>query len=365
MYFDLTDEQSMLRDSLDSMLRDCLGDTRVMTAYDGNGALDRSLWTQLVQLGLPAIMVSAERGGAGLDLLTLAVAQQTLAYRGAAAPVSANALAAWLVDSRGSEEQRARWLAPLLQGEVIAAFAFDEGADEWLPARWTLEVDGAGRVAGRKNSVEWAHEAGLLIVGLAGCKLGLVDAKGPGISLVPQDTLDRTRPLFELTFDGAAIEALDAGPEATALLVDALLAILASDAFGAGKRALDMAVDYAKVRQQFGRTIGSFQGLKFQLATMASEIEPCQALTWYAAHAWDSIPEDRSRAVAIAKAHVTDVAVKTARAAVEAHGGIGYTWEYPLHVWLKRAMHDRATLGVPLLHRERAAELAGWRGNGA
>jgi alkylation response protein AidB-like acyl-CoA dehydrogenase len=145
-----------------------------------------------------------------------------------------------------------------------------------------------------------------------------------------------------------------------ARVVDASLVLLAAEAYGAAARAYEMAVEYAKNRTQFDRVIGRFQALKHQLANMAVDVEPCRSLCWYAAHAWDSLPEDRSRAAAMAKAHVTEIAVKTARAALEAHGGIGYTWEYPLHLYLKRAMYARNALGAPALHRERIAALSAW-----
>src|SRR5690606_31711344 len=116
----------------------------------------------------------------------------------------------------------------------------------------------------------------------------------------------------------------------------------------------------AKTRKQFDKLIGSFQGLKYQIANAATEHEPCRNLFWYAAHCFDAIPADSERFAALAKAHVTDVAVRVARMAVEAHGGIGFTWEYPLHYFLKRAMFDRSYLGLPAAHRERAARLAGW-----
>ena len=198
-----------------------------------------------------------------------------------------------------------------------------------------------------------------MIVGLAEGKLGLVETGAAGVKIRTIDSLDRTRPIAEALFEEATCEALG-GAQIADRLVDALLVLLSADACGAGRRAYTMAVEYAQTRTQFGQLIGSFQALKHQLANMAIDIEPCRPLYWYAAHAWDTLPDKRSRAAANAKAHVTEVAVKTARAAVEAHGGIGYTWEYPLHIYLKRAMYARTAMGLPTLHRERMAELAGW-----
>ena len=141
---------------------------------------------------------------------------------------------------------------------------------------------------------------------------------------------------------------------------DAALVLLAADAFGGATRLVEMSVEYAKTREQFGVTIGHFQALKHQLANMAVDVEPARGLYWYAAHAQDHVPDQAERSAAIAKAHITDRYLQVARDAVEAHGGIGFTWECDVQIWFKRAMFDRAYLGSPALHRERSAQLAGW-----
>jgi alkylation response protein AidB-like acyl-CoA dehydrogenase len=113
-------------------------------------------------------------------------------------------------------------------------------------------------------------------------------------------------------------------------------------------------------RKQFGQPLAQFQAVKHQLANLVTDTEPCRGLWWFAAHAFDHRPEEASRAAALAKAHVTDVAMDVARAAFELHGGIGFTWECDLQLWFKRALFDRAFLGTPDLHRDRSAGLAGW-----
>ena len=135
---------------------------------------------------------------------------------------------------------------------------------------------------------------------------------------------------------------------------------LAADAFGGADKLVATSVAYAKNREQFGVIIGSFQGLKHQLAEMAIEIEPSRALYWYAAHAQDHAPEEASRIASIAKSHLSERYSQVARDATEVHGGIGYTWEGDTQIWFKRAMFDRVMLGTPRLHKNRAADLAGW-----
>ncbi len=121
-----------------------------------------------------------------------------------------------------------------------------------------------------------------------------------------------------------------------------------------------MAVEYANTRQQFGVTIGHFQAIKHQLANMAIQVDPVRYLVWYAAHAFDHVQSESERSAALTKAHATSVFMQTARDTVEAHGGIGFTWECDVQILFKRAMFDRAFLGAPAVHRERAAALAGW-----
>jgi alkylation response protein AidB-like acyl-CoA dehydrogenase len=121
-----------------------------------------------------------------------------------------------------------------------------------------------------------------------------------------------------------------------------------------------MTAEYAKVRQQFGAPIAQFQAVKHQLADMATQVEPARGLFWYAAHAWDHIPAEAPRAAAIAKAHITARASEVARAAVELHGGLGFTWECDVQLWFKRAMFDRTWGGTPEHHRARVAALGDW-----
>jgi alkylation response protein AidB-like acyl-CoA dehydrogenase len=141
---------------------------------------------------------------------------------------------------------------------------------------------------------------------------------------------------------------------------DAALTLLAADAFGAAWKLLRMTLEYVGTREQFGTALAQFQGVKHQLANAATDLEPTRGLLWYAAHAVDHLPDRATHAAAQVKAHITDRAVDTARIAVELHGGIGYTWESDVQIWFKRILFDRAFLGAPEIHRERAAAHASW-----
>jgi alkylation response protein AidB-like acyl-CoA dehydrogenase len=354
MHFDLTDEQKALGETLEAFFAERFGGAEGVQAI-ASTKLDSSLWDEIAGLGLGGIMVPVEAGGLDMGLLTLAVVAETLGRYAVPAPVATNALAAGLIAEAGGPEQRAHWLGRLVAGDVIAAFALAEDGG-WLPENWRSN----GHLPVTKLFVERGDEAELFIVGCEGGRLGLVERKNGRIAATPVDTLDRTRPLFEVRFEAEAVEPLSDDPDIAKRATDALLILHAADALGAASAAQARAVDYAKERKQFGRLIGSFQALKHQLADISVELEPARPLCWYAAHAWDTGREDAHRVAALTKAHLGEISVNCARAALEAHGGIGYTWEYPIHLYLKRAMHDRTALGTPNLHRERAAALAGW-----
>lgn len=332
MRFDLTDEQKAMRETLEAFFAERFGGAQCVDAI-ADTALDRELWREISELGLGGILVPAEAGGLDMGLLTLAVVAETLGRYAVPAPVPHNGLVAWLIAQAGSPAQRERWLEPLMSGQAIATIAL---AGETL--------------------VERADCADLVIVGDDEGRLALVT----DFTASAVDTLDRTRPLFSIEYRADHGQPVAADLSLVERLGDALLIVHAADALGAACAAQARAIGYARERRQFGRLIGSFQALKHQLADISVELEPARPLCWYAAHAWDSGRPDARRAAALAKAHLGEIAVNCARAAVEAHGGIGYTWDYPVHLFLKRAMHDRTIHGTPNLHRERAAALAGW-----
>ena len=356
MDFDLSAEQKILRDSLSGLLADMVDPARLVQmdaaqVDDLRAKIDAALF----DMGLAGILVDEAAGGLGMGLLTLAVVAEELGRHAAPSGIVRNALAAWTLCQAGEPAQKERWLPGLLDGRLRAAFAV-QSAGGWSSDCWSAPAsDGLLR----RRNVEGAQDAHVLIVGLEGPRLGIA----PGEAVVFDDRrapLDATRPVTDITVPILSVDPLLASDSIVGRLRDAQLTLLAADAYGAGQRAFDMSVEYAKTRSQFDRLIGSFQGLKHQLANLAVEIHPARYLAWYAAHAWDTARRDAEHACALAKAHVPDVAVRTARATVEAHGGIGYTWEYPLHLYLKRAMFDRVAWGGVDEHRARAASLAEW-----
>jgi alkylation response protein AidB-like acyl-CoA dehydrogenase len=358
MSFCLSDDQEQLFEAIECFSVEQCDDGVRRRAFEGQGH-DPGFWQGLGELGVLGLGVAEQHGGMGLGLLELALAAEALGYAGAPGPFLGHALAALTIDIAGSETQKAKWLPRLAAGEVIGSIALGEPGSRWSPADWQACFEN-GRISGTKTRVLDPGAAGLLVVGLAEGELALVARPAAGVQVTELDVTDRTRRLCDIVFSEAPAERLTESPGAIDRVIDAGLVLLAADAFGGGRRVLDMSVAYACMREQFGMPIGRFQALKHQLAQIALDIEPLRGLYWYAAHAWDQLPEERSRMAAMAKAHACDRFTAAARAAVEAHGGIGYTWEHDIQIWLKRAIFDHAWLGTPATHRSRAAVLAGW-----
>lgn len=359
MDFDLSDEQRMLQQTVDQFMKDSCPPARLRELFDHETGFDPKLWQGLSELGVAGIHLPAEYGGSELSVLDLAVVAETLGNHAAPVPFFSHALAGLAIALAGSAEQKKKWLPALASGEKIGTIAFAEAGGGWLSDDWKLAASGA--LTGEKERVEAAEQADLFVVGLAGGKLGVVERSARGLEIQRIESADRTRRLGRVSFAGAPVELLAASsPEAARRVCDVGLVLLAADAFGGSDRLVATSVAYAKNRQQFGVTIGSFQALKHQLAEMAIEIEPSRALYWYAAHAQDNVPVEASRIASVAKSHLCDRYSQVARDATEVHGGIGFTWEGDTQIWFKRAMFDRVMLGTPRQHRDRAAKLAGW-----
>lgn len=351
MRFHLSDEQVAIQDAVRGVLAETWPVERLHAFAEGDADTDPESWEALMALGLGGLLLDEAEGGAGLSLLDAALVCEMAGAAAAPGAIAAQMLTALAVARSGNAEAKTH-LAVLAAGEKIAAVAL--GGD-WLPGSWN-----ATPASGKVRFVASARSARLVLLGTQGGGLALVEA-GDGVTVEAMRSTDRSRPLSSVTFDGARAHTLfEPGDPFVATLVDALLVLTAADALGGAQHCLDQAVEYAKGREQFGQPIARFQALKHQLAHVALDVEPARALVWYAGYAWDAALPDAPRAAAMAKAHLCDAYVRTTRAAIAAHGGIGYTWEYGLNYWFRRAVADRALYGSPVVHRARAADLAGW-----
>jgi alkylation response protein AidB-like acyl-CoA dehydrogenase len=356
MDFSLSEEQELLQETVRGFVAKECPSQKVRAIFDGERQEVPALWKGLAEMGIAGLVIPETHGGAGLELLELALVAEELGRGATPVPFLGHALATLALVHGGSTAQQAKWLPRLARGETRASVALGEDDGRWLPERWSATQSG-GRLRGTKRCVPEAEGAELFVVGCRGGGLALVEA-GAGVRVAAEPTLDRGRPLATLVLERAAAEPLATGGAES--LCDAASVLLAADAFGAAHQLVRMTVAYLMTRQQFGQPLAQFQAVKHQLANMALEIDPTRGLWWYAAHAFDHAREAAPRAAALAKAHITDRAQQVARDAVEAHGGIGFTWESDVHIWFKRVMFDRLWLGLPELHRERLARIEGW-----
>jgi alkylation response protein AidB-like acyl-CoA dehydrogenase len=371
--FGLSEEQEALaRAAREFLARECPPALVRETAKTADG-IPRELFQRMAELGWMRLLVPEADGGLGLGALELALVCEELGRAAAPGPFVPTQLVIAALVRAGSARQRRTWLPALRDGDRFAALAYLEGSDRHDADGITLRARRAGggwRLDGTKLFVCGIPGADIILVaartGRAGVSLFLVDAASRGVQIRPDDTIDLTHRVGELRLRDVAVPA-DAllgrdgrGWPLVARLIDLGAILTAADSLGGAVRALEMAVEYAKVRQQFGRPIGSFQAIKHIAAEMVSEVEPARSLVWYAAYAFDRRPREAGRAASIAKARLGDVYSRTVDRSVQVHGGIGFTWEHDLHLWFKRARWNDVAFGDPTFHRERLASIDGY-----
>lgn len=362
MDFGLSEDQLLLKETVKRFLTEKCPTTRVRRLMEGDGSGERDLWNELAELGVAGTIVPAAHGGLERELLDLALIAEELGYAAAPGPFIGAAMATVALIEGGDARQQARWLPGFASGEALGTVAWGEENGEWSPAALRTTAKN-GRLNGRKLLVPSAQLADVIVVATrddSGPGLWLVERGAPGVAIEPHAVNDMTRRLDVVTFADTPAAKLAAGADALQRVMDAGLILIAADAYGGSRRCLEMASSYALTREQFGQIIGAFQAVKHQLANMAADLEPSLALVWYSAHAFDRIRDQSTRHAAMVKAHMSDLYDRVTRDATELHGGIGFTWEFDLHLWFRRALFDRAFLGEAIYHRVRAAELAGW-----
>ena len=363
MEFALTTDQKMMQESIERTLERVSPLERVRKAA-GHEAYAADVLKALVELGVPGILIAEEHGGLGLKLLDAALMAETLGRHVAPVPfIASSVMAPIAIAGAGSDAQKKKYLPKLASGELVAGVAISEQA---AGGREKAGVTAkSGKLSGRTLFVLDFAGADFFIVADKFAGLHIVDAKAKGLDKTTLATIDATRTIGELNFDGVEAEPLTAGNPAATLdrMIDAGRIMLAADTLGAGGRMIEKAVAYAKERKQFDRVIGSFQAVKHLCAEMVAELEPCRSLIWYAAYAFDEFPDQSRRMAAHAKAHTSEVGTFVARTATEVHGCMGFTDLLGLHYGFKRIGFNRQTLGGPEKVRHDAAVAQGWVGN--
>ena len=331
MNFGFDDEQQEIKTTAHEFLGSRFNAEKVRELAEA-GSYDDDLWKQICELGWPGIAIPEDRGGQGLGMVELAILCEELGYACAPTPFLSNAIGGLLLSGAGSDEQRERWLGGIASGEARGAVATTPRDDPQL----VIDAEGAA----------------LLVLDSGDDGARLVE---PGDATIePVELIDATRRYSHVSADGG--EPL---PGDVTGAVDRALVAIAAELVGVAQRAQEMAVAYAKEREQFGRPIGSYQAVSHQCARMLYDTEEARSLTYYAAWVADAEPETLALAASMAKARASDAAWSVSAAALQVHGGIGFTWEHDLQFWLKRAKADGELFGPARMHRERVASLVG------
>jgi len=377
MDFGLSEEQEMLQQSAREFLTQECPPTFVREMYKDQDGFSRELYRKMAEQGWTGLLIPEAYDGLSLTMLDMAVLLEEMGRAAVPGPfLFSSVLFALAITQGGSDAQKKTWLPRIASGDAIGTLAFLEVEDRLDAAGVTLKAtersDGY-TLAGTKMFVPFAAVADVLLVaartsgqGEEGVSLFLVERESAGVTLNPLQIFDQTRRIYEVEFKNVvAPKAALVGKEGEgwnilARLLDAACVALAADSLGGAQKALEMAVEYTKVRTQFNRPIASFQALKHMAAEIISEIEPARALVWYAAHAFDVQPHEASRAASLAKARLSDVYSQSTNGAVQMHGGIGFTWEHDMHFWFKRAKWNEFAFGNATYHRERLAQLEGF-----
>jgi alkylation response protein AidB-like acyl-CoA dehydrogenase len=359
-----TDEQNQLREAVRKFSADHFAEEKVRQLMESDPPFDPKIWARLGgELGVLGLSVPEADGGVGGTLVDQAVAIEELGARLACGPLFGTVyLAIPALVAASSGPARDELLGDLIEGRRTAAVAVVDRAGVFDPDAVTVTTND-GALSGRVNQVVDGGIADVLLVaarGSDGVALYAVDTIEAGVQRTPLATLDLTRSEANVTFSDAPAR-LIAGPAETARVLDHALqvgaALLAVEQVGAAQHLLDLSVGYAKSRLQFGRPIGSFQGVKHRLADLLVDVEHARSTAYHAVWALTDGSDDPALATSIAQAVCSAALSHVATDTIQVHGGIGFTWEHQAHLYYKRAATDAALLGGAEEHRDRVAAM--------
>jgi alkylation response protein AidB-like acyl-CoA dehydrogenase len=367
MDFGLTEEQQQLKESARAFLSGECPTAFVRKTMATDDGYPRELYDHIAKLGWTGLIVPEKFGGAGLGMLDMAMVLEEGGYAAMPGPfLFSSVLAASALKLSGADKLNSKWLTAIAEGRSIGTVAVVETAASIDPRdiNTIATKSGAGwRLNGAKMFVPYTNVADFIVVAAkhdSDIFLFVVDTKAPGVTIRPLKNLDLTRRVSSVELKNTPAERLKGGTDLFARLIDVAAVAVAVDSLGGTERALEMAVDYSKVREQFGKPIGSFQALKHAAAEIVADLEPARAMLWYAAYALDTGAADASRVAAMAKARLCDIYSRATDRAVLMHGGIGFTWEHDMHLWFKRARFNESCFGSPSFHRERVASFGAY-----
>ncbi|MEM8903467.1 MAG: acyl-CoA dehydrogenase family protein [Actinomycetota bacterium] len=368
MNFAFTEEQEELRNIVRSFLEDKSPETAVRELMETESGYDEAVWSQMAeQLGLQSLIVPEEYGGQGFGYVELVVVLEEMGRALLCAPFYSTIVATNALMLSGNEGAKKEHLPGIAAGETIATLAVTEPNGKWDTSGIEMEATKSGdawTLSGEKMYVLDGHTAGLIIVAAkaeGGVHLFTVAGDAAGLSREALSTMDQTRKQARLTFDGVAAEHLADTNDGELLssIMDLAVVALAAEQVGGAQLTLEMAVQYAKDRVQFGRPIGSFQAIKHKCADMLLEVESAKSAAYYAGWCASEMNDELPSVASLAKAYCSEAYFHCAAENIQIHGGIGFTWEHPAHLYFKRAKSSELLFGDPSYHREQLAQRIG------
>jgi alkylation response protein AidB-like acyl-CoA dehydrogenase len=370
MNFAFTDEQDELRKIVRSFLESKSPESAVREQMETERGYDQAVWAQMAeQMGLQGLHVPEEYGGSGFTYVELGIVLEEMGRALLCAPFfSTVVLAANTLIHCSDESAKKDYLPGIASGETIATVAFTEPSGKWDESGIEMEATASGdgyTLTGTKMYVLDGHVADLILVvarTAAGVSLFAVDGDASGLTRTPLSTMDQTRKQARLEFDKTAarlIESEGIGWDVMARTLDLVAVGLAAEQVGGAQKVLEMAVEYAKVRVQFGRPIGSFQAIKHKCADMLLEVESAKSAAYYGMWCAAEMDDELPSVASLAKAYCSEAYFHAAAENIQIHGGIGFTWEHPAHLYFKRAKSSELLFGDPTYHRELLAQRIG------
>jgi len=370
MNFAFSEEQEELRKVVRDFLAAKSSEASVRELMETESGFDPAVWSQMgEQMGLQGLIIPEEFGGSGYSYVELIVVLEEMGRRLLCAPYFATvALAANTLLHSGDEAAKAEYLPGIASGDTIATLAFTEANGRWDESGITLEASGPGdgyTLTGEKMYVLDGTSANLILVAArtaGGVSLFAVDGDASGLTRESLSTMDQTRKQARLTFADTPAKLIGTEGGGWAVLsqvLDLAAVALAAEQVGGAQECLEMAVQYAKDRVQFGRPIGSFQAIKHKCADMLLEVESAKSAAYYAGWCASELNDELPSVASLAKSYCSEAYFHTTAENIQIHGGIGFTWEHPAHLYFKRAKSSELFLGDPTYHRELLAQRIG------
>jgi alkylation response protein AidB-like acyl-CoA dehydrogenase len=372
MDFGFSDEQEMLRQSARGLLEKECASTVVRRLLEDERGYDAELWKKIAGLGWTGLTIPEQFGGTGLSYVDLVLVLEEMGRVVLPSPFIWTMMVAEAINRAGSAAQKQALLPKIASGDLIATPALLEQTALWGPEGIALQAKQSGNdfvLDGTKLFVNDAHVAGCLLVaartggsGTEGITLFAIEPGRAGISLTSLKTMDQTRKLSEVKFAGVKASAADvigqpgAGWKTLSDVLDRGKVMLAAEMMGGAQKVLEMAVEYAKMRVQFGRPIGSFQAVQHKCANMMIDVEGAKSAVYYAAWAVSNEVKEAPLAAALAKAASSDAYRRVSADGIQVHGGIGFTWDHDMHLYFKRAKSSEFTFGDATYNRELVAQ---------